>query len=109
MRISAEHNTPTMTRFCAKCRTEIDERRVAQGSFYCSNACRDLDRRARRQRQADRYCRLCGRPKAKGRVKRVAANLKIDSRAAALGAHLATDNESDPVPVQSEELITGKN
>ena len=50
---------PTLERFCTKCCSPIDAKRVARGSFYCRNACRDADRKARRQWKADQYCRLC--------------------------------------------------
>ncbi len=35
---------------------------------------------------------------------KMSPNLKIDSRADALGAHFGLDKASDPVPVSSEEL-----
>ena len=50
-------------RYCTKCRNLITPERVARGAFYCSNDCRELDKRERRQWKADQFCRLCGKSK----------------------------------------------
>ena len=92
---------PTMTRFCVKCRREIDDNRVAQGSFYRRNACRELDRRALGKGRLITSAAYVG-SQSRREGERVALNPKIDSRADALGAHLALYKESDPVPVSNE-------
>ena len=63
-------NNNALTRFCTKCCNPIDQKRVTRGSFYCSDGCRSLDKNQRRQRKAERFCRLCGRPPKRIRVRK---------------------------------------
>lgn len=83
-----------MKRYCVKCCAEIDAKRVARGSFYCSNACRDVDRKARRRWKAERNCRLCGRPSPRKR-QRADYSEKIISSPCAPGAHISLGESPD--------------
>lgn len=49
-------------RFCVRCKTEVDPKRVMRGSSFCSNECRKEDLKERRDYRASKACRLCGRP-----------------------------------------------
>lgn len=48
-------------RYCTRCREPIDPERVAHGSTFHSDDCRNADKRERRAAKAGTTCRLCGR------------------------------------------------
>ena len=75
-----------MTRFCVKCRSRIDDKRTTRGSYFCSDDCRKLDKKARRQHKASRDCRLCGRRARRVRPDESAQTRQIASRLCAPGA-----------------------
>lgn len=56
------HEVKPPRRYCVRCKTEIDPKRVMRSSSFCSNECRKEDLKARRDFRAARACRLCGRP-----------------------------------------------
>ncbi len=47
------------------CRRALPEKRFRRRSPYCSGECRATYRKARRDWQATKHCRLCGRPARK--------------------------------------------
>src|SRR5437667_12511423 len=74
-------------RFCVRCRTQIPEKRVARGSCFCSGECRRQDKIERRRSKAEKYCRLCHRPLAQGRMAQSATRpSSVEIKACAPGA-----------------------
>lgn len=62
------------SRICTRavCGKAIDPKRVARGSSFCSNECRNDDKRERRAHHASISCRTCGRRKSRQTVNRTA-------------------------------------
>lgn len=54
-------------RFCVRCQSPIDPKRVMRGSAFCGTECRREDSKERRAFRASKACRLCGR-KARGNL-----------------------------------------
>src|SRR5437867_8425030 len=73
-------------RFCVRCKSQIPEKRVARGSCFCSGECRRQDKIERRRAKAEKYCRLCHRPR---RTAQSATRLpSVEIKACAPGAQL---------------------
>lgn len=60
------------TRYCTRCRAEIDPKRASRGSCFCSTECRRLDKIGRLNLRAVKKCRLCGRAFGKKKTPRSA-------------------------------------
>jgi endogenous inhibitor of DNA gyrase (YacG/DUF329 family) len=94
-----------MERRCTKCGQPVSAKRVIQNSYYCSDRCRLIDRRARRQWKASRFCRLCG-VKKRVRVKRQAEDKSPANQTCAGGAQITTkDSKEDIYANRSQELV----
>lgn len=48
-------------RYCVRCRSPIDPKRVMRSSAFCGAECRRDDSKERRAFRASKACRLCGR------------------------------------------------
>jgi hypothetical protein len=59
MKESTDYQRPI--RYCTRCREGVPPERVAHGSPFCSDECRNADKRERRASKAGTNCRLCGR------------------------------------------------
>jgi len=77
---------PLPARNCTRavCGKPIDPKRVARGSSFCSNGCRNDDKRERRAHHASISCRTCGRRKRGYAGKRISSEGEVvrDGRAA---------------------------
>jgi predicted nucleic acid-binding Zn ribbon protein len=56
--------------YCTICKAEIDEKRYARGSRFCSPECAKTASKERRDWRASKACRLCGRRLPHPKVKR---------------------------------------
>jgi predicted nucleic acid-binding Zn ribbon protein len=55
--------------YCTVCTKEIDEKRYARGSRFCSSECAKAHSKERRDWRASKACRLCGRRLPRPKVK----------------------------------------
>jgi predicted nucleic acid-binding Zn ribbon protein len=55
--------------YCTVCKEEIDEKRYARGSRFCSSECAKAHSKERRDWRASKACRLCGRRLPRPKVK----------------------------------------
>jgi hypothetical protein len=79
-------------RFCTHCRNQVDENRAIRGSNFCSDDCREADRKERRALLASRSCRLCHR---KIRKPKTTTELPtIDFEGCALGAQPIAEGDA---------------
>ena len=100
-----------MKRYCVKCCTEIDPKRVTRGSFFCGlnkDRCRLEDRKARRAYKASRDCALCGRKARQAKPK------QTPESAVAPGARAGTEQvqtADSPIasPTMTEVLLEQSN
>lgn len=62
-------------RFCVRCLSPIDPKRVMRGSCFDTNECRKDDLKERRAFRASKACRLCGRPARRKTTPNAASHL----------------------------------
>lgn len=68
-------------RYCTRCQSPIDPKRVMRGSSFCGNECRREDMKERRAFKASKACRLCGRAARPVRPKRTEKASATDAHA----------------------------